>query len=144
MYDASGNATGQTGVVDAKRAAYLGPPSVFIDAVASSLDENFGEQRGSCSYSVRHSAVECSWAQRVSACHLPCTPHPADGGVYAVTLNDTRAPLGDTMDNPIMVDQLPFATTLRIEMWPYTNNVSVACQSSSFNSPGASAFYAFR
>ena len=79
---------------------------------------------------------------------LPCTTmppplSPADAGVYSVRLADTRAPLGDTMQNPIVVTQLPYSAAFRIEEWPYNVDVSSACQSSSFKG-GADAYFAFK
>lgn len=43
MSDANGNPTGQFGLVEGSRAATLGPPALFVDAVASSEDASFGE-----------------------------------------------------------------------------------------------------
>jgi len=71
MYDASGNATGQTGVVEPTSAAYLGPASVFIDAVASSSDGDFGGgPRGAMPRRDRQ-ALMCSLAR---PCRRPSHP----------------------------------------------------------------------
>ena len=139
MYDASGNATGQTGVVEPTSAAYFGPPSVFIDAVASSSDDNFG---GGPRCAMPRRDRRCS-SRMLPSTNVPLPLFPAYGGVYSVRLADTRAPLGDTMQNPIVVTQLPYSAAFRIEEWPYNVDVSSACQSSSFKG-GADAYFAFK
>ena len=42
-----------------------------------------------------------------------------DGGAFAVSLYDKRVAYGDTLDNPVVVDQFPFSKFMRLDTLEY-------------------------